>query len=53
MPANNENLWVGIFVEIHLPISTPTIVEQIKAKALPTKTTIGCPDSADNISVAI
>ena len=52
-PVKNENLLGDIFLDNHLPINTPTILELIKATELPIKTIIGFPDSADNIKVAI
>ena len=51
-PVNNRNLSFVIFVEIHLPIITPTMLEHSKAKELPIKTTNGLPDSAESIKVA-
>ena len=53
LPVKSANLFGDIFFDNHFPISTPTILELIKAKALPRKTIIGFPDSADNIRVAI
>ena len=52
-PVNKENLLGEIFVDSHLPIRTPTILELIKARELPRKTITGLPDSAESIRVAI
>ena len=52
-PVKKENLLGDTFLDNHLPIKTPTILELIKATELPMKTIIGFPDSADNIKVAI
>ena len=52
-PVKKENLLGDTFLDNHLPINTPTILELIKATELPRKTIIGFPDSADNIKVAI
>ena len=51
-PVNKVNLLGDIFFDNHLPITTPTMLELIKAKELPRKTIIGLPDSADSIRVA-
>ena len=53
LPVKSANLFGDIFFDNHFPISTPTILELIKAKALPRKTIIGFPDSAESIKVAI
>jgi len=42
-----------IIFDTHLPIRTPTMLELINARELPRKTTIGLPDSAESINVAI
>ena len=52
IPVNKANFSFDIFVEIHLPIKTPTILEHNKAKELPKNTIKGLPDSADSINVA-
>ena len=52
-PVVKANLLGDIFLDNHLPIKTPTRLELINANELPIKTTIGFPDSADSISVAI
>ena len=52
-PVVKANLLGDIFLDNHLPINTPTRLELINANELPIKTTIGFPDSADSISVAI
>ena len=52
-PVNKANLLGDIFFDTHLPIRTPTMLELINARELPRKTTIGLPDSAESINVAI
>ena len=52
-PVNKANLLGDIFLDTHLPIRTPTMLELINAKELPRKTIIGLPDSAESINVAI
>tara|TARA_Y100000766_G_scaffold35576_1_gene25384 strand:+ start:1882 stop:2064 length:183 start_codon:yes stop_codon:yes gene_type:complete len=52
-PVKKENLLGVMVFDNHLPISTPTTLELIKAKELPIKTISGSPDSADSMRVAI
>ena len=47
------SLLGDIFFDTHLPIRPPTMLELINARELPRKTTIGLPDSAESINVAI